>query len=270
MESAKNSGTSALLFEVKDHVAFLTLNRPEKRNALSRQLLTEFETLLAKIEPDPDIQVLVIGANGPVFCSGHDLSEMIGCSEQSYRELFSQCSNVMLSLRRLPQPVIARVQGMATAAGCQLVAACDLAIAAEQATFATPGVKIGLFCTTPMVPLVRAIPAKPALEMLLTGEPITAQRALELGLVNRVVPKESLDQTVIDMVNLIRRSSPAIIGLGKAAFYRQKNLDESSAYELATEVMVDNAMRFDAQEGMQAFLQKRSPIWNQERPERTR
>jgi enoyl-CoA hydratase/carnithine racemase len=262
MESAKNSGTSALLLEVKDHVAFLTLNRPEKRNALSRQLLTEFETLLGKIEHDRDVQVVVIGAKGPVFCSGHDLSEMIGCSEESYRELFTQCSNVMLSLRRLPQPVIARVQGMATAAGCQLVAACDLAIAAEQATFATPGVKIGLFCTTPMVPLVRAIPAKPAVEMLLTGEPITAQRALELGLINRVVPKENLDQTVMEMVNLILGSSPTVIRLGKAVFYRQKNLDESSAYELATEIMVNNAMLSDAQEGMQAFLQKRSPTWS--------
>jgi len=262
MESAKNSGTSALLLEVKDHVAFLTLNRPEKRNALSRQLLAEFESLLGKIEHDRDVQVVVIGAKGPVFCSGHDLSEMIGCSETGYRELFRQCSNVMMSLRRLPQPVIARVQGTATAAGCQLVAACDLAIAAEQATFATPGVKIGLFCTTPMVPLVQAIPAKPAPEMLLTGEPITAQRALELGLVNRVVPKENLDQTVMDIVNLIKRSSPAIIRLGKAAFYRQKNLDESSAYELATEVMVENAMHFDAQEGMQAFLQKRSATWS--------
>lgn len=222
MESAKDSSASTLIFEIKDRVAFLTLNRPEKRNALSQQLLSELETALARIEHDPNVQVVVIGAQGPVFCSGHDLSEMTECSEAHYRELFRQCSNVMLSLRRLPQPVIARVQGMATAAGCQLVAACDLAIAAENATFATPGVKIGLFCTTPMVPLVRAIPAKPALEMLLTGEPITAQRALELGLVNRVVPKDNLHEAVIHMVNLIQRSSPAIIRLRKAAFYRQK------------------------------------------------
>lgn len=222
MESAKNISTSTLIFEVKERVAFLTLNRPEKRNALSRQLLIELETALTRIEHDSNIQVVVIGAQGPVFCSGHDLSEMTGCSESRYRELFKQCSNVMLSLRRLPQPVIARVQGIATAAGCQLVAACDLAIAAENATFATPGVKIGLFCTTPMVPLVRAIPAKPALEMLLTGEPITAQRGLELGLVNHVVPKENLDEAVMHMVDLIQRSSPAVIQLGKAAFYSQK------------------------------------------------
>src|SRR6266851_8541874 len=262
MKPATTSETSTVILEIKEDLASLTLNRPEKRNALSRQVLTELETMLHRIGAEPKIRVVVMAANGPVFCSGHDLSEMIGWSEECYRDLFTPCSRVMLQLRRLPQPVIARVQGTATAAGCQLVAACDLAVAADHASFATPGVKIGLFCTTPMVPLVRAIPAKPALEMLLTGEPITAQRALELGLVNRVVPKESLDQTVIDMVNLIRRSSPAIIGLGKAAFYRQKNLDESSAYELATEVMVDNAMRFDAQEGMQAFLQKRSPTWS--------
>src|SRR5713226_7015160 len=262
MKPATTPEAPSLVFEVKADVAYLTLNRPEKRNALSRQLLGELETALTGIEADLKIRVVIIAANGPVFCSGHDLSEMIGCSEECYRDLFTQCSSVMMQVRRLPQPVIARVQGMATAAGCQLVAACDLAVAADEASFATPGVKIGLFCTTPMVPLVRAIPAKPALEMLLTGEPITAQRALELGLVNRVVPKDVLDQTVMDMVNLILRSSPAIIRLGKAAFYRQKNLDESSAYELATEVMVDNAMRFDAQEGMQAFLQKRSPTWS--------
>jgi enoyl-CoA hydratase/carnithine racemase len=262
MEAANNSATSALIFEVKDRVAFLTLNRPEKRNALSRQLLTELESALARLEHDSNVQVAVIGANGPVFCSGHDLSEMTECSEVYYRELFEQCSKVMLSLRRLPQPVIVRVQGMATAAGCQLVAACDLAIAAEQATFATPGVKIGLFCTTPMVPLVRAIPAKPALEMLLTGEPISAQRALELGLVNRVVPKDNLDQAVMHMVQLIQRASPAVIRLGKSAFY-QKNLDETSAYRQANEIMVNNALMADAQEGMEAFLQKRSPTWRQ-------
>jgi len=261
METAKNSAASTLILEMKDRVAFLTLNRPEKRNALSRQLLTELEAALARLEHDSNVLVVVIGAKGPVFCSGHDLSEMTGCSETQYRHLFKQCSNVMLSLRRLPQPVIARVQGMATAAGCQLVAACDLAIAAENATFATPGIKIGLFCTTPMVPLVRAIPGKPALEMLLTGEPISAQRALELGLVNRVVPKDNLDEAVMHMMQLIQRSSPAVIRLGKAAFYGQKNLDESSAYEQANEIMVNNALMADAQEGIEAFLQKRSPTW---------
>ena len=166
-----------------------------------------------------------------------------------------------MQFRRLPQPVIARVQGTATAAGCQLVAACDLAVASEHATFATPGVKIGLFCTTPMVPLVRAIPAKPALEMLLTGEAISAHRALELGLVNRVVPAVDLDQALRYYVDAIRSYSPSIIRLGKAAFYDQQNLAEATAYNRATHVMVANAMLPDAQHGMQAFLQKRKPIW---------
>jgi enoyl-CoA hydratase/carnithine racemase len=170
----------------------------------------------------------------------------------------------MLQLRRLPQPVVARVQGTATAAGCQLVAACDLAVAAENATFTTPGVKIGLFCTTPMVPLVRAIPAKPALEMLLTGKPITAQRAYDLGLVNRVVPADGLDAAVEEYVQAVLAASPLTIRLGKSAFYEQLALDEAAAYEQATAVMTDNATRRDAQEGMQAFLHKRRPVWTGE------
>jgi enoyl-CoA hydratase/carnithine racemase len=189
---------------------------------------------------------------------------MIGCSEDSYRELFALCSRVMLQFRRLPQPVIARVQGMATAAGCQLVATCDLAVAAEEASFATPGVKIGLFCTTPMVPLVRAVPAKAAFEMLLTGKPISARRALEMGLINRVVPASELDGAVREYVDAILASSPSIVRLGKAAFYDQIGLNERTAYDRATEVMTDNAMRPDAQEGMRAFLQKRRPIWTGE------
>jgi enoyl-CoA hydratase/carnithine racemase len=254
--------TPYVLFDVMEDVATITLNRPEKRNALSRGLLRELEAILDGIPAEPRIRVVIVASKGTVFCSGHDLSEMIGCSEEGYRDLFAHCSRVMMRLRRLPQPVIARVQGVATAAGCQLVAACDLAVAADNATFATPGVKIGLFCTTPMVPLVRAIPAKPALEMLLTGEAISAERALELGLVNRVVPAEKLDETVQLFVDLIRRSSPAIIQLGKAAFYDQKNLDEATAYDRATQVMVDNAMLPDSQEGIQAFLQKRTPKWS--------
>jgi len=261
MKPATTSETSTVILEIKEDLASLTLNRPEKRNALSRQVLTELETMLHRIGAEPKIRVVVMAANGPVFCSGHDLSEMIGWSEECYRDLFTRCSRVMMQLRRLPQPVIARVQGTATAAGCQLVAACDLAVAVDQATFATPGVKIGLFCTTPMVPLVRTISAKPALEMLLTGEPISALRALELGLVNRVVPAGDLDKAVQHFVNLIRRSSASIIQLGKAAFYDQRNLDEATAYDRATRVMVENAMLPDSQEGMQAFLQKRPPTW---------
>jgi enoyl-CoA hydratase/carnithine racemase len=263
MKPAALIAESELILGIRDEVAYITLNRPEKRNALSRQLLAELEKAQARLRSDSAVRVVVLGAKGKVFCSGHDLNEMIGCPEESYRELFTLCSKVMLQFRKLPQPVIARVQGMATAAGCQLVAACDLAVAAEEATFATPGVKIGLFCTTPMVPLVRAILPKPALEMLLTGEPITAQRALELGLVNRVVPAVELDAAVRHYVDAIRASSPAIIRLGKAAFYDQLGLNEEAAYERATDVMTDNAVLHDAQEGMQAFLQKRRPAWRQ-------
>jgi enoyl-CoA hydratase/carnithine racemase len=253
-----------LLTETKGGIVRLILNRPEKRNALSLALLRELESALGQIADDLTARVIVIESRGPVFCSGHDLGEMVGGAEKDYRELFALCSRVMLQLRRLPQPVIARVQGMATAAGCQLVAACDLAVAADTASFATPGVKIGLFCTTPMVPLVRAIPAKAALEMLLTGQPISAQRACELGLVNRVVPPANLDGAVEELAGAILASSPLTIRLGKAAFYEQLALAESSAYEHATAVMTGNALCADAQEGMQAFLQKRRPTWRGE------
>jgi enoyl-CoA hydratase/carnithine racemase len=258
------SPASGLLIEADQGVVHLTLNRPEKRNALSQQMLAELEEALARIASDPAARVVVLAARGPVFCSGHDLGEMVGREENDYRELFTLCSRVMLQLRRLPQPVIARVHGLATAAGCQLVAACDLAVAAEEASFATPGVKIGLFCTTPMVPLVRAIAPKPALEMLLTGKPISARRALELGLVNRVVPAVELDAAVRELVEAILASSPLTVRLGKAALYEQLALDEATAYEQASTVMTDNALRHDAQEGMSAFLQKRKPQWRGE------
>src|SRR5206468_1561085 len=226
METATRPAPSGLDVQSEGGVVRLTLDRPERRNALSRALLGALAGAIATVEADPAARVVVLGARGPVFCSGHDLGEMAGRSATEYRDLFAACSRVMLGLRRLPQPVIARVQGVATAAGCQLVAACDLAVAAEGATFATPGVKIGLFCTTPMVPLVRAIPAKPALEMLLTGKPITARRAWELGLVNRVVPPGELDAAVQHYVDVIRASSPEIVRLGKAAFYDQLGLNE--------------------------------------------
>lgn len=259
--ASTSTGVGGLLLEVRDETAHLTLNRPEKRNALSRALLAELDETLDRLGQDGSVRVIVLGAQGSVFCSGHDLGEMVGSTPESYGELFALCSRVMLRLRRLPQPVIARVQGMATAAGCQLVAACDLAVAAEGASFATPGVKIGLFCTTPMVPLVRAIPAKPALEMLLTGKAISAPRALELGLVNRVVPADQLDAAVRELADAIRASSPLTIRIGKAAFYEQLNLDEAAAYDEATRVMTANAQCQDAQEGMSAFLQKRRPAW---------
>src|SRR5262245_24070104 len=212
---------SPLLAEAREGVVRLTLNRPEKRNALSQELLTRLEEAIATVGSDPSARLVVLAAAGPVFCSGHDLGEMTGKDEAFYRELFALCSRVMLGLRRLPQPVIARVQGMATAAGCQLVAACDLAVAADTATFATPGVKIGLFCTTPMVPLVRTIAPRAALEMLLTGRPISAAQALAWGLVNRVVPASGLDEAVAEFVTAIGAASPLVVGLGKRAFYDQ-------------------------------------------------
>jgi enoyl-CoA hydratase/carnithine racemase len=255
---------SSLLVETKGEVVTITLNRPEKRNAISREVLWELDAVQNNLAQDKTARVIVLAAKGPVFSSGHDLREMGGCSEESYRDLFALCSRVMLQFRRLPQPVIARVQGLATAAGCQLVAACDLVVAADNAAFATPGVKIGLFCTTPMVPLVRAIPAKPALEMLMTGKPISAQRAYELGLVNKVVGPDQLDAAVQEYVDTILGSSPLTIRLGKAAFYEQLALNEAAGYDRATSIMTENALFQDAQEGMQAFLQKRRPVWRGE------
>jgi enoyl-CoA hydratase/carnithine racemase len=251
-----------LLIESDRGIARLTLNRPEKRNALSFELLQSLEKAIEAIAADASARVVVLGSNGPVFCSGHDLAEMVGRSEDDYRDLFALCSRVMLGLRRLPQPVIARVQGIATAAGCQLVAACDLAVATEQATFATPGVRIGLFCTTPMVPLVRAIPAKAAMEMLLTGAPISARRALELGLINRVVGLDELDPTIQSLADTIASMSPMVIRTGKRAFYEIEGLDEPEAYDRAVPIMTANAMFPDAQEGITAFLQKRPPRWS--------
>jgi enoyl-CoA hydratase/carnithine racemase len=251
-----------LLMESRGGVVRLTLNRPEKRNALSIDLLRRLELALQSIAADPTARVVVLASRGSVFCSGHDLSEMVGQDEKAYHHLFALCSRVMLGLRRLPQPVIARVQGVATAAGCQLVASCDLAVAGEEATFATPGVKIGLFCTTPMVPLVRAIPAKPAMEMLLTGESISARRAQELGLVNRVVRDSDLDLAIKSYTDAITAMSPLVIQIGKEAFYELLELDEPEAYDRAVPIITDNALRNDAREGITAFLKKRSPRWS--------
>jgi enoyl-CoA hydratase/carnithine racemase len=256
--------TSLLLREQADGVLTLTLNRPERRNALSEALLAELETVLEATAADRGVRCVVLASTGPVFSSGHDLGEMPGRSAGEYETLFARCSRVMLKLRSLPQPVIARVQGLATAAGCQLVAACDLAVASAEAKFATPGVKIGLFCSTPMVPLVRNIPAKVAMEMLLTGQPITAQRAYEVGLVNRVVPADQLDAAVAEFTAAIVSSSPLVMRLGKRAFYEQYALPEPEAYRQATELMTQNAGCHDAQEGITAFLQKRPPTWTGE------
>jgi enoyl-CoA hydratase/carnithine racemase len=239
------------------------LNRPERRNALSHELLSELERAVLAIADDPLARVVVVASIGPVFCSGHDLAELAGLGDAERRTLFERCARVMLGFRRLSQPVIARVQGLATAAGCQLVAACDLAVAAEEASFATPGVKIGLFCTTPMIPLVRVVPPRVALEMLMTAAPIPARRALEVGLVNRVVPAGELDAAVKELAASLLALSPRVLGQGKRAFYDLADLDETEAYARATDLMVSCAGSEDAREGIAAFLQKRAPAWPQ-------
>jgi enoyl-CoA hydratase/carnithine racemase len=242
-------------------VARVTLDRPEKRNALSLELMDELTGVLRRLGARPDARAIVVEGAGVAFSAGHDLSEMVGRDLPFYQRLFDSCTELMETIHRVPQPVIAKVHGIATAAGCQLVAACDLAVAAEDARFATPGVKIGLFCSTPMVPLSRAIGRKRALEMLLTGEPISAPTALEWGLVNRVVPAAELDAAVDELVAAISRSSPLTVGIGKEAFYEQVELDEHRAYDLTKSVMAMNSMAADAQEGICAFLEKRPATW---------
>jgi enoyl-CoA hydratase/carnithine racemase len=241
--------------------ARLTLNRPEKRNALSLELMEEVVAALGALAERPDVRAIVIEGAGPVFSAGHDLAEMIGRDLAFYERLFNVCTVLMETIHKLPQPVIARVHGVATAAGCQLVAACDLAVASDEARFGTPGVKIGLFCSTPMVPLTRAIGRKRAMEMLLSGELVDAPTALDWGLVNRVVPAEQLDDAVAELVERIARSSPLVVGIGKEAFHAQVELDEHRAYDLTKAVMAMNALAGDAQEGMGAFLEKRPPTW---------
>jgi len=254
--------TSAMVLVREDGPAVrVILNRPDKRNALSLELMHQLLDTLQRVSADPGVRAVVLEANGPAFSAGHDLGEMIGCDTGFYQRLFDVCTQLMEAIHRMPQPVIAKVHAMATAAGCQLVAACDLAVAADSARFATPGVKIGLFCSTPMVPLSRAIGRKRALDMLLTGRPIDAATALEWGLVNRVVPLDALDAEVAGIVDAIARSSPLTVGIGKEAFYSQIELDEHRAYDLTKAVMAMNAATDDAQEGMSAFLHKRAPEW---------
>lgn len=242
----------------------VTLNRPEKRNALSLELMQELQGVLQSLGARADVRAIILQGAGVAFSAGHDLGEMVGRDLPFYQRLFDTCTELMETIHKLPQPVIAKVRGIATAAGCQLVAACDLAVAAESAAFATPGVRIGLFCSTPMVPLSRAIGRKRALEMLLTGEPISAATAQEWGLVNRVVPEAELDPAVDTLVGAIDRSSPLTVAIGKQAFYEQVELDEHRAYDLTKSVMTMNAMAADAQEGICAFLEKRPPEWTGE------
>jgi enoyl-CoA hydratase/carnithine racemase len=240
----------------------LVLNRPAARNALSTALMTALHEALGRAGGDPAVRVVVIAGAGPAFCAGHDLRELRADPRRAaYERIFAQCSELMLAIVRLPKPVIAEVHGVATAAGCQLVATCDLAIAAETARFATPGVNIGLFCSTPMVALSRAVGCKPAIEMLLTGEPINAARACELGLVNRVVPDARLRDAVDDLARRIAAKSAVTVRIGKEAFYRQAEFDLAAAYCYAAEVMTTNMLARDAGEGIDAFLEKRPPQW---------
>jgi enoyl-CoA hydratase/carnithine racemase len=251
-----------LLRRDADGTAFLTLNRPQARNALSVALMTSLQDSLDAIAGDASVRVVVIAGAGPAFCAGHDLREIrANPGRAHYEALFAQCSRLMLSILRLPKPVIARVHGVATAAGCQLVASCDLAVAADDARFATPGVNIGLFCSTPMVALSRAIGRKPAMEMLLTGELVDAARARELGLVNRVVPVGSLDDEVARLAREIAAKSAHVLAIGKEAFYRQAELGVAEAYDYAAEVMTRNMLARDAEEGIDAFIAKRPPVW---------
>jgi enoyl-CoA hydratase/carnithine racemase len=252
-----------VLANVTNRLAVLTLNQPEKRNALSRSLLEELYSRLMEIGGDSGIHAVILGAVGPVFSSGHDLRELVGKSEAEYRSLFALCTEVMEAVRQLPQPVIAQVQGLATAAGCQLVASCDLVVASEKAAFATPGVKIGLFCTTPAVALCRAVLRKKALEMLLTGQPINAREAERAGLVNRVVPADRLTEETLALATQIAAASACVVALGKKAFYQQLALNYSGAYAVAQKVMVDNTLAGPAQEGIRAFLEKRTPQWSE-------
>ena len=243
-------------------VAWLTLNRPAARNALSLGLMEALLAELDAIETDAGIKAVVIAGAGPGFCAGHDLRELRSRPERAaYQATFALCSRMMMRVVRLPKPVIARVHGVATAAGCQLVASCDLAVAAETARFATPGVNIGLFCSTPMVALSRAVGRKAAMEMLLTGELIDAARARELGLVNRVVPEAELDAAVAVLAGQIAGKSPLTLAIGKEAFYRQAEMGLDDAYAYVSEVMTRNMLARDAAEGIDAFLAKRPPVW---------
>jgi enoyl-CoA hydratase/carnithine racemase len=245
-----------------DGVTVLTLNRPEKRNALSLDVMRELIAAFEAIGADRSVKVVVLRGAGPAFSAGHDLREMLERSVAEYRTVFDTCVQLMEKIQAIPQPVIAQIAGIATAAGCQLVATCDLAVASEDARFATPGVKIGLFCTTPMVALTRAIGRKRAMQMLLTGEMIDARTAADWGLVNRVVPAADLDRVTHELAASIASAASFVVGLGKAAFYAQIDLDQPKAYAYAKEVMSMNALADDAQEGMCAFVDKRAPSWH--------
>lgn len=261
-ETELTTDEAILLRHDENGVATLTLNRPKQFNALSQAMLSALQTELDAIAADSSIRVVVLAANGRAFCAGHDLKEMRSHTEYEFqRALFDQCSRMMLTINRLPQPVIAKVQGLATAAGCQLVAACDLAVAADTATFATSGIRVGLFCSTPAVPVSRVMPRKKALELLLTGDFIDAASAVQFGLINHAVPAEHLDSAVQQLVEAITNKSAYAITSGKRMFYKQIEMSMEEAYDYAAEIMACDMGSADAAEGIDAFLQKRSPVW---------
>ncbi len=261
MATMMTKPTANVLVEIDDSFAYLTLNRPEKRNALSLETMEELHAALQAVGENSAVQVVIVRAKGPVFSAGHDLSEMVDRELETYRNLFDVCVKMMEKIQAIPQPVIAAVQGPATAAGCQLVATCDLAVAADTAWFATPGVKIGLFCSTPMVAVSRIIGRKKMMEMLLTGEAMPARDALAAGLVNKVVPADQVELAVRELAEKIAALSPHTVGVGKQAFYRQVEMSQHEAYEYTKEVMSLNAQSTDAHEGITAFLEKRKPHW---------
>ena len=251
-----------LLREDDNGVCTLTLNRPRQYNALSTELLTQLQNAIATISEDDKIRVVIIAANGKAFCPGHDLKEMRSSEEKSFHQgLFAQCGKLMLNINQMPQPVIAQVNGIATAAGCQLVANCDLAVASEDARFAVSGINVGLFCSTPAVPLSRNLPRKQAMQMLLSGDFISAETALHYGLLNEVVKADELQQATRVLADKIVAKSPLAIKLGKDMFYKQLPMDLSEAYAYAAEKMACNMDSEDAREGIDAFIEKRQPQW---------
>ncbi len=264
-DDATINDEAVLLREDADGIVTLTMNRPRQRNALSVDLISALQDAFDAIHSDTTVRAVVLAGNGPGFCAGHDLKEVrANPGKDFYEALFKQCSDLMLRIMTLRQPVIARVHGIATAAGCQLVATCDLAVASSEARFATPGVNIGLFCSTPMVALSRNVARKHAMEMLLTGDMISAERAHEIGLVNRVVAPDELDGAVAELTRQIADKSPLTLAIGKEAFYRQLEHGVADAYAYASDVMVRNMMARDAEEGIDAFIEKRDPVWTGE------
>ncbi|WP_193371254.1 enoyl-CoA hydratase [Pelagibius marinus] len=262
-EAALSSDAPILLREDSEGIARLTLNRPRQYNALSADLMSALQAALDEIAEDNQVRAVIIEGAGRGFCAGHDLKELRGRSgdREFYQAIFRQCSQLMVSITGLPQPVIAKVHGIATAAGCQLVATCDLAVADDAAHFGTPGVNIGLFCSTPMVALSRAVPRKQAMEMLLTGDTIAAAEAVNLGLINRAVPAETLEEATLELTRKVVSKSPLTLKIGKEAFYRQIEYGLVEAYAYTAQVMTTNMLARDAEEGIDAFIEKRKPQW---------